>query len=313
MDYDRQKLEAVENKIEDLLKEKKPLSRKQKTGKISDEEVIDLEGIVELLNELRENKKYWLELVKLSMKGDSAEIESKAFTEADIAWIESVCDVNCQQRYWTTYVLDETIQPSEHFRKLFIDTSRVFHQNCEAGRRIFLNIFLSDIVSSPAFIGTLKIFPEVSMDVTSTHVAANGKWRKLTGRTDYTVGFSRGLNIFQDPPSNELHLVAVEAKRNINDADVDQCIAETATLYKSRKDQNKAKCAVWGILSNAKEWKFIYIDEKGFLWRTHKFKLQLDKYEEDQVLFIYRMIYYMVKGCSESSPPVSPNVSANEL
>jgi hypothetical protein len=184
----------------------------------------------------------------------------------------------------------------------------VFHQTSEAGRRIFLNIFLSDIIGSAEFIGTLRIFTEVPMDVLSTHVIANGKKRKLNGKTDYTIGFARGLDTFSITPPYELHLAAIEAKCRLDESDLWHCVAETATLYKSRKDNNKTKCVVWGVLSNAKTWQFIHIDEQGLLWRSGEILLELREYQEAQVLVIYRMLYYMIKCCFESSPQVSPNV-----
>jgi hypothetical protein len=308
-----QKLDTVEKKIEDLLKKKTQLSKKEQSGAITDEEALDLEGIGELLKELKEDKKNWVDIIKLATKEDTAEPEAKSFSEADKEWIESVCDVNCQYRKWTSYSLDNTVQPSERFKQNFIETMAVFHQTCEAGRRIFLNIFLSDIIGSPEFIKTLRIFTEVPMDVLSTSVVANGKKRKLNGKTDYTIGFARDSDVFDITPPDELHLVAIEAKCRLDESDLWQCVAETATLYKSRKDKNKSKCAVWGVLSNAKTWQFIHIDEDGKLWRTEYFLLNLREYQDEQVLVIYRMLYYMIKCCFESSPQVSPNVSNSEL
>ena len=133
------------------------------------------------------------------------------------------------------------------------------------------------------------------MDVLSTSVVANGKKRKLNGKTDYTIGFARDLDTFSITHSTELHLVAIEAKCRLDEFDLWQCVAETATLYKSRKDMKKKKCAVWGVLSNAETWQFIHIDEDGKLWRSDKFLLDLREYRENQLLVIYRMLYYMIK------------------
>lgn len=304
-------LKSVEKDIKDLFKKETQLKVKEGENTLSNKEEAELEGIGKLLKELKEQQKYWQEVIKLATKEETTEPEVKSFGEADQPWIESVCDVNCQYRKWTTYVLDDTVQPSERFKENFIETMGVFHQTCEAGRRIFLNIFLSDIIGSSAFLGTLKIFTEVPMDVLSTHVIANGKRRKLNGKTDYTIGFGRNLDMFSITPPKELHLVAIEAKCRLDESDLWQCVAETATLYKSRKDMNKEKCAVWGVLSNAKSWQFIHIDEQGLLWRSGEFLLELREYQEDQVLFIYRMLFYMIKCCFETSPQVSPTVSAS--
>jgi hypothetical protein len=311
MDYNRQKLKSVEKEIKDLLKKKTKLAKKEHTGSLTDEEAIDLVGIGELLKELYKQQRNWVDIIKLATKEENVEIESKSFSEADKPWIESVCDVNCQYRKWTLYSLDNTVQPSERFKQNFIETMGVFHQLREAGRRIFLNIFLSDIIGSSEFIKTLRIFTEVPMDVLSTNVVANGKKRKLNGKTDYTIGFARDLDTFDITPPNELYLVAIEAKCRLDESDLWQCVAETATLYKSRKDMKKKKCAVWAVLTNAETWKFIHIDEAGKLWRSGELLLNLREYQDEQVLVIYRMLYYMIKSCFESTPQSSPRVSTS--
>jgi hypothetical protein len=71
------------------------------------------------------------------------------------------------------------------------------------------------------------------------------KKRKIIGDTDYTIGLGKGYDIF----SKELHLIFIEGKTCWDEDDDDWlCVAETATLYKSRKDAGKAKCSVWGVL-----------------------------------------------------------------
>ena len=67
-------------------------------------------------------------------------------------------------------------------------------------------------------------------------------------KTDYTIGFGRkDLDMFDITPPNELHLMAVEAKCGLMEPDFWQCVAEAATLYKSRKDKGKKKLAVCGV------------------------------------------------------------------
>jgi hypothetical protein len=157
----------------------------------------------------------------------------------------------------------------------------------------------------------LRIFPEIEMSVESK----GPKKRKLNGKTDYTVGFGKGIDIFDNTPPRELHLVAIEAKNSsLDEDDLWQCVAETATLYKSRKDAGKAKCSVWGVLSNATDWKFIYIDEDGKLWRSEKYLLNLRSYDQDQVAFIYRFLYYVVNCCYEAcTPNPTPTASSTAL
>lgn len=96
----------------------------------------------------------------------------------------------------------------------------------EAGRRIFLNLFLSDIILREEFEGTLRIFPELEMSV-----EANGPIkRKLKGKTDYTVGFGKGKDIFDFTIPRDVHVVAVEAKTSFGEKDLFQCVAAAAAL-----------------------------------------------------------------------------------
>ncbi|KAJ3271402.1 hypothetical protein HDV01_006689 [Terramyces sp. JEL0728] len=132
----------------------------------------------------------------------------------------------------------------------------------------------------------------------------------LNGKTDYTIGFGKDFDIFDNTPPRELHLIAFEARTEFGEKDLWQCVAETATLYKSRKDANKKKCSVWGVLSNATTWKFIYIDEDGKLWRSNDFLLNIRSYRKDQILPIYQFLYYIVKCCFEACTPTpTPNPS----
>ena len=205
---------------------------------------------------------------------------------------------------WTGFLLDESVIPSERFKANFIEPQQVFHQVNEAGRRVFLNIFLSDIIGSKPFLNKLRIFTEIPMEVVSTNVVENGKKRRLSGKTDYTIGLAgKELLMFDKAPPNELHLVAVEAKSDITDDGFWQCVAETATIYKARKDAGKQKCSVWGVITNASSWRFIYIDEKGLLWRSQLFTIELDAYDEEKVTIIYRMLHYVVDRCLKACTP----------
>lgn len=297
MDCDRQQLAAVEKKIEDLIKEQTRLKKKDRQGTITDEEEIELAGIEKLLEKLEASVKRYFELIKLSLKEEKP--ESKSFSEADSEWIQAVTGINITYRKWSNYVIDETIHPGPEFQKAFERVGKAFHQHNEAGRRIFLNLFLSDIILHPEFNEALRIFPELEVTVET-----NGpKKRKLSGRTDYTVGFGKGKDMFDNAVPREVHLVAVEAKTSIGDQDLWQCVAEAASLYKTRVDAGKTKKSVWGILSNAKQWQFIFIDENGLLWQTGLFNMDLRSYDELQVLQVYRMVHYIVKCCHDACTP----------
>jgi len=305
MDSDRQQLAAVEQKIEDLVKKQTRLQKKDHQGTIPDEEEIELAGIDKLLADARDSKKNYVELIKLAMKDEPP--VTKSFSEADSEWIQAVTGVNTTYRKWTGYTVDVNIQPRPGFQTKFEEVARAFHQQNEAGRRIFLNLFLSDIILREEFGGALRIFPELQVTVVET----NGpKKRKLNGITDYTVGFGKGKDIFDNTIPREVHLVAVEAKTSIGEQDLWQCVAEAASLYKTRVDAGKANKRVWGILSNAEVWQFVLIDEDGLLWQSDKFLLDLRSYYEEKVLQVYRMVYYIVKCCHEACTPPPSTASS---
>jgi hypothetical protein len=309
MSENYKRLDAVQQEIKDLIKKETKLRKKEQKGQLDDEDEIELEGIEKLLTELKEQQDRWFNLVE---KENSPEETSKSFGEADAEWIASVTGINTKFRQWTsiTHELDETVLPSPEFKVSFENISKAFHMRTEAGRRIFLNLFLSDIILLPEFKNTLRIFPEIEMSVETK----GPKKRKLNGKTDYTIGFGKDFDIMDNSPPRELHMVALEAKTSFGNDDLWQCVAETATLYKSRKDAKKEKCSVWGVLSNATNWKFVYIDEDGNLWRSKEYLLEIRFYDEQQVLLLYRVLYFIMSCCFKAITPHStPNTSTEEL
>lgn len=303
MDSDRQQLAAVEQKIEDLVMKKTRLRKKSQRGTITDEEEIDLEGIEELIEELKASAKRYDSYIKLAKKDEPP--ESKAFKDADDVWTQSVTGVDFSPRLWASYVIDENIKPRPGFQTAFEEIYKGVHQFSEAGRRFFLNLFLLDIIHRPEFEGDLRIFPELELSVTD-----GAKKRKLNGRTDYTIGFGKGKDILAPSIPNEVHLVAVEAKTRIGISDVLQCAAEASTLYKIRLDAGKDKKSVWGIISNGESWKFIFIDEAGLLRKSDTYCIPLERYDESKVLQVYRIVHYIVKCCHEASTPPPSKASS---
>ena len=150
-------LEQVQQKIEDLLRKKTKLKKKQEKGQLTDEEEIDLAGVAELLAVLQGQENYWREEVS---KENKLEEISKSFGEADAEWIANVTGINYKYREWTTFAseLDETVIPSPGFQLAYENVSKAFHMRTHAARRIFLNLFLSDIVLLPEFKNALD-FP----------------------------------------------------------------------------------------------------------------------------------------------------------
>ena len=293
------KVLPVEQEIKDLIGQRTALKKLERKQQLTSDEQEELVGLEMRLAEAKDDKKYYRELNTLAMKDEPP--VTKSFSEADSEWIQAVTGVKTTPyRKWTDYVIDETVHPGPEFQTAFERVGKAFHQQNEAGRRIFLNLFLSDIILREEFGGALRIFPELQMTVVET----NGpKKRKLNGITDYTVGFGKGKDIFDNTIPREVHLVAVEAKTSIGEQDLWQCVAEAASLYKTRVDAGKANKRVWGILSNAEVWQFVLIDEDGLLWQSDKFLLDLRSYDESKVLQVYRMVYYIVKCCHEACTP----------
>ena len=229
------RLAAVENEIKQLVIEKTRLQGKERQGIITDDEEIVLAGLVELLSDARASAKRYESIMKIAIKDEP--IETKSFSDADRKWIQEVTGVDTSYRRWTDFTVDVNVVPRPGFQTKFEEVAKAFHQLKEAGRRVFLNLFLSDIILRPEFEESLRIFPELEVSVAESRGA---KKRVLSGRTDYTVGFSKGTNIFDNTIPREVHLVAVEAKTNIGEQDLWRCVAEAASLYKTHLDAGKA-------------------------------------------------------------------------
>jgi len=236
--------------------------------------------------------------------------EKRTFRDADSEWISSVTSVNTAYREWTSYNLDDSIFPSEQFYSRLTQSVCLVHLKYEAGRRFVLNEFLLDVLYRPEFKQALRIFPEIRMEVSET---VGNKKRKIIGDTDYTIGFSGGLDIFDKASGKELHLIAIEAKVDWGLSDYWQCVAETATLYKSRKDAGKEKKSVWGVLSNAVDWQFIFIDENGWLWTSRQISLELHTLKKEEVIKIYRFLYFVVKSCFDACTPNPTPASLDDI
>jgi hypothetical protein len=302
MDSLRQKIVDFNQEIKDIIEEKIRLQKKEKLGCLSDEEKIKLDGILELFTGFRTDAESHCSYISLVMENE--EPKSKSFSEADGEWIQKVTGVNMKYRKWTDYVIDETILPGPEFKTDFEKVSKAFHQQYETGRRIYLNLFLSDIILRPEFEETLRIFPNVEV----TAVQTNGPIKhKLTGKTDYAIGFAKEKQMFDKFFPREVHLVAAQAKEDesVGD-DWKQCVAQAASVHKNRVDACKINTSVWGILSNATTWRFFFIDERSYLWQSDVFILDLRSYEESKVLHIYRLVHYIIKRCYEATAlPVS--------
>lgn len=110
MDSDRQKLDAIEQMIKDLITKKFRLKRKEHRETISDEEAIVLDGIEEMLAEAKDNKMFYRKIIETNETP-----VSKTFREADSDWIKAVTGVDTAYREWTDFVADESIYPRPGF------------------------------------------------------------------------------------------------------------------------------------------------------------------------------------------------------
>lgn len=239
----------------------------------------------------------------LLAEAENEKPEQQTFSKATEEFIRSVTGIDTSYRNWNKFTLNTSISPSDTFRTVYENNSKVFSMVNEKGRRTVLDIFFRDILSRPEFQQCLRIFTEYEITI---QTFSEGKRRKLTGTPDYTVGLSQGQDIFCRAPPAECHTIAVEAKVTWSDELMWQCVAGMASLHKSRKDAKKQNVSVWGILSNANIWMFFHIDEESKLWRTNEFFLDLRIYDEEKVLAIYRLMHHIFDCSLKASPASTP-------
>ena len=298
-DYDRERLVETEKEVDKVARELIPLKQKLALNTITVAEQVELDSLKDLHGSLEQRRNDYLRLIETKKKKPT---ESKAFSDADSTWIEELTGVDTSYREWNDYQLDNDVHPGPEFKTAFERVGRAFHQTSKAGRRVYLNLFLSDIILRPEFEGSLRIFTELDLTVVKME---NGKKRKLSGRAAYTIGFGKGKGIFDSEVPRDIHMVVVESKVGVAYEDMPRCIAEAATVYKNLVDGGKKTTRVWGILSNAEFWTFIFINEFGQLSQSNAFVLDLCEYDEAAVLNVYRILYYIVKSCYELYTPQS--------
>ena len=233
---------------------------------------------------------------------------SKTIRKADKEFIVRVTGIDVAdettRRVWNIEAgVDAGVKPSAMFAELFEKNCSTFHMRTEAGRRTVLDLFLRDIVHREEFRRSLRIFPEMEFEVKS--VSESAEPMKLSGVADYTIGHHANKGLFEPEPQKELHLVAVEAKRDWAEDSYWQCVAQVAALHKSRKDAGKANCCIWGIISNATHWKFVAINDEGLLSESKEHVISLHTYNDDTIT-LYRIIHHLVTLCFNASPPPTP-------
>ncbi|RKP21576.1 hypothetical protein ROZALSC1DRAFT_519, partial [Rozella allomycis CSF55] len=235
-------------------------------------------------------------LVKITTKKDAKmEEETITFGDATAEQIQAVTGVKFPIQDLDEFPSYEDVVPSDDFMAQYFKNRQVWCINSEASQRTYIDLFLRDVVARLEFQQRLKIFCELSMGVSNEQ---GSKKIKLSGRCDYTIGHTRPTALDFGSHPNDIHLLTVEAKEAWINKDCLQCIAEMATVYKSRKDAGKENCTVWGIWTNAYSWQFFLIDNDGQVYRTVMYVLQKD----DDIKKIYRFVYHCVKQAYNASP-----------
>ena len=287
----KKELIAVENLIKEMDISEGKLLLTQRTRRLSSKELIQLEYI-QLFLALREMNRQLL--LSLLPKVYPPEDCSRSFEDADYEWTESVTGISCTYRKWimSGSEIDQTIVPTPRSKENYLNVVNFFDLDSHASRVVLINVYLRDILFRPELENNLRVFPGIEVSVASSC----GK-RRLHGRTDPAIGSS----VWDQNPASQLRFIVVEAKNNDLDwQDLCYCTAQAAALYRTYKDSGSSNCCVWGVISNASHWKFIFIDESGNLWRSNEFIVEISRfYDELHIKMVYRILYYVITCCNE--------------
>lgn len=297
-------LEGLDRELFELGSVSFRLSQMKKDRNLSPADAMELKKVRKRLGDLQKTRHNFIDAQRRN--GLTERVSSKSFREADVGWIILVTGIDAEYHEWTSYIagLDESVMPSNRFRMDFDEIPKFYHLEFEVGRRAFINTFLVDIVRRPEFKKALRIFQE-------TEISAELNGRRLIGKADFSIGLGNGSDAFGKAPALKFHFITVEAKKSIlENVDLVQCLSVSATLYKSRKDAGEIECSVLGVLSNAFHWIFMLIDQHGKIWKTKVFAINLIRYEEEEVLIVYRFLYYMIK-CRFESAHQTMNTDSN--
>jgi len=219
-----------------------------------------------------------------------------AYGKADMKFIQETTGISEDIQVWEDIPWDCNITPSEEFIALYKKNCSVFDFIQEAGRRTIIDLFLREVVS---LFQPLMVVCEYNMKLVN-----ESKRRRLNGSCDYTI-CHRGHR--QLP-----HLVAIEAKKTVQEALL-QCIGECASIHYRRKKDNMRNKSVYGIHSNGSSWYFIFIDEFGNVFQSAEFRLNVSHYVEDEVKLIYQLVHYVVYQSFHKSERTTPNSSSISL
>jgi hypothetical protein len=218
-----------------------------------------------------------------------------AFEKAEWDDINNFAKVDQSERVWDIPV-DTSIEPSTIFKENFNRLGRNLEFITEAECRATIDTIIFDVVDK---FPNLMLALEYSISVTNddgTH--------ELHGRLDYGVCHHGRRNL--------PHLAVVEAKEETKTG-ILQCVAQCAAIYQQRKASFAHKNhRVFGIYTNGQVWTFICIDQAGHYYRTRPIAMSLITYDE-QVLYVYQLVYYVIQMAHEQSLTSTFAQSANAL
>ena len=284
----------TESQIKEMSKREAHLLLTLRKRELNSEEQLELRYIQKVQPLREDNRGLLIDFVrKINPPDDSC----KCFEEADHHWTESVTGISSAYRNWISYKpeIDESIFPTPTFKENYMDVVNFVDLDSHASRRVLINVYLRDIMLRPEFGNCLRVFPGIEVSVASE----DGK-RRLRGKTDLAIGW----HVLDQNP--RLRLIVVEAKFNdLEWKDMCYCTAQAAALYKSYKDSESSNCCVWGVISKASHWKFIFIDHSGKLWRSKDFIIDLCRFDENLILMVYRRLYYVMKCCADACSEIN--------
>jgi hypothetical protein len=206
------------------------------------------------------------------------------FKEAKWDDIINCAQVDPNERLWSIPV-DTSIVPSTVFQENFNWLGRNLEFVTEAECRAAIDTIIFDVVDK---------FPNLMLALEYTiSVTNDDETHELHGRLDYGV-CHHGRRYLP-------HLAVVEAKEETKTGII-QCVAQCAAIYQQRKASSAHKNhRVFGIYTNGQVWTFICIDQAGHYYRTKPITMSLIAYDE-QVLYVYRLVYYIIHSAHEQSP-----------
>ncbi|KAJ3118135.1 hypothetical protein HDU96_003664 [Phlyctochytrium bullatum] len=258
MDVDErcwQQLTDLERRIDELAEQRQHLKRKQRQNVITATEALDLAGIEDQISLLERRSKRFCEILK-----NAPTAVSQKFRDADMARVALVTGVEPATQPWNPLDDAAAVDPPPELPELFERISKGFYLTTSAAvRRKNVEMFLLNVASRPEFRGRLRIFPSVAMSVEASRGA---KQYILHGTLDYAVGrVAPNFDKFDSRVPEELGVVALGVAADMKPEDLQECIAQTAAVYKRRTDamasrvrEDDCKVCVWGFVTDAETW-----------------------------------------------------------